>query len=125
MEHLIVICVRCADPDHKCRGFCACPADGKSIIEHAESQECPRGYFENPPAKPETAKAEAIPRERWPAWAAALADAAEPEDKGVGDVIERKLAEGGIVFKASIKLLGWNCGCNSRRDMDNAMYPLS
>jgi hypothetical protein len=65
-----------------------------------------------------------VPREEWKAGALALADMAEPGDRGIGDVIERNLAVGGIVFKALVKSLGFECGCSARRDELNQLYPL-
>jgi hypothetical protein len=120
----ISVCHRCEHRQKQCNGPCACTIDGKDIIEHAASIGCPKGYFENPPPQPAPVPLKPVPREEWKAGALALADMAEPGDRGIGDVIERNLAVGGIVFKALVKSLGFECGCSARRDELNQLYPL-
>jgi len=66
---------------------------------------------------------ESIPREKWPAWAAAVADTREPADKGIGDTIERKLASAGKAYKAMLAAVGAPCGCCSRQAELNRLYP--
>ena len=126
MNHaLLIICLQCdIEQKKKCSGTCPCPEDGADIREHAESEKCPRGYFANPPPRPAPVPLKPVPREEWKAGALALADMAESGDRGIGDVIERNLAVGGIVFKALVTSLGFECGCSARRDELNQLYPL-
>lgn len=66
----------------------------------------------------------AVPRDRWPLWAALIAKGAIPQDKGVGDTFARMAGKvGGEQFKAATKALGLSCGCDARRDRLNALYP--
>lgn len=58
-------------------------------------------------------------------YAIGLAALAIPADRGIGDVIARKLGVGGEIFKAAfLRLTGRDCGCNDRQLKLNAMYPL-
>ena len=62
----------------------------------------------------------------WPLIARTLARLAMPEDKGLGDVVQRYAAKfGGEEFKSLYrKLMGHNCGCKDRQTKLNARYPL-
>jgi len=47
-----------------------------------------------------------------------------PSDTGVGDTVERILAKmGGDQFKWVMKRLGVDCGCGSRQEWLNRVYP--
>lgn len=67
-----------------------------------------------------------IPFENWPLWAKAISKFAIPEDKGVGDVIARKIgAENSAAFKAWYEMMfGKPCGCAGRHAQYNLLYPL-
>ena len=75
-----------------------------------KTADCPIGY-------------QAVPRERWPIWANAIALWKAEEDKGIGDTVSRSLGTAGEVFKTVLKRLGINCGCDDRRDEWNALFP--
>jgi hypothetical protein len=48
----------------------------------------------------------------------------KPEDKGVGDTVQRIASKfGGERFKAWAKRLGIPCGCAERQEMWNRIYP--
>lgn len=38
-------CQRCLNRQRQCHGACACLHDGKDIIDHAKSDQCPIGRF--------------------------------------------------------------------------------
>ena len=64
-----------------------------------------------------------LPRSKWPLWASKVSAWAETGDVGVGDTIKRKLGILGEAFKATMKAMGVECGCDSRRAEWNALYP--
>ncbi len=56
----------------------------------------------------------------WPVLARVAAKMAKPEDKGVGDTVQRLAAlVGGEQFKALVP----NCGCSDRQKWLNEKYP--
>ena len=67
----------------------------------------------------------AVPRDQWPAWAAAVAALAKAEDRGVGDTIGRTVGPvGGDVFKKWFRrMTGASCGCDARQRRFNDLYP--
>ncbi len=66
------------------------------------------------------------PRTSWPLAARLLAWLMIPEDKGLGDTIERKLGTGGEIMKKWYrKVIGRECGCGSRKDKLNVLFPNS
>lgn len=89
--------------------------------------ECPHGKawgYQQPPKERKRVEA-AVPREKWPAWAAAAASHATPEDKGVGDTVARFTAASGLksLVEGVKKLTGRSCGCTARQERWNARYP--
>lgn len=66
-----------------------------------------------------------MPRGEWPILAKTLARMEADGDRGLGDVVERLAAKvGGESFKTWYKrLTGRECGCNSRREALNALFP--
>lgn len=68
-----------------------------------------------------------IPREQWPLWAKAMALVASPEDKGLGDTVERIIGPvASNAFKAWHKAtFGKPCSCSERKDRWNSQYPLT
>jgi hypothetical protein len=59
-----------------------------------------------------------------PAWVGLVSYFRSPEDKGVGDTVQRYAAMlGGEAFKAWSKKLGMPCGCTQRQVEWNAKYP--
>lgn len=70
-------------------------------------------------------KAMAIPRSDWPLAVKALAAFSGPQDKGIGDVVERHLGVVGEAWKAMYeKLTNQKCGCEDRKRKLNLLYPL-
>ncbi len=63
----------------------------------------------------------------WPPWAVALRQFANPEDKGIGDVVARMIgAENSAAFKLWFKeTFNRDCGCNGRQKLWNQTYPLN
>lgn len=68
----------------------------------------------------------AVPRDKWPTWAASLANLAISGDAGVGDVVERLARRSGVKITVEfLKSIGIpDCGCADRRARWNAQYPL-
>ena len=64
------------------------------------------------------------PRDQWPRWASVLAEYATTEDAGIGDIVARKLGKTGEAFKAFMKSIGIDCGCQQRQEWLNQRYPL-
>lgn len=62
----------------------------------------------------------------WPVWAKALKAVSKPEDKGLGDVVERIIGhENSDKFKSWYqKTFGKPCNCNGRKAWLNRTYPL-
>lgn len=123
------ICHKCQFRQRGCQGPCVCTVDGRDIIEHATSGQCPKGYFDGVPQiplhQPASAALSAIPRDQWP-WAARLiANRARPGEAGVGDTLARLLGiVGGELYKwFYIWITGADCGCGDRQARLNALYP--
>ena len=77
-------------------------------------------------ARPTGEKIEALARDQWPAVARLLAGLATADDAGLGDTLYRAIGERNSerfsrTFKA---LMGYECGCASRRARMNERYPL-
>ncbi len=120
------ICHRCLQ-EHRaaCAGPCPCPIDGRDVLVHIATRECPRGLFidlDEAPPEPAT-----IPRDQWPMAARIVAKLATPADVGVGDTLARTIDPlGGDIFKRWYKrITGAKCGCQNRQGSLNAMYPYS
>jgi hypothetical protein len=66
-----------------------------------------------------------VPRDQWPLVVKAMALAAKPEDKGVGDTAKRMLAGMGADALAKLyeQATGRECGCKDRAARLNALYP--
>jgi hypothetical protein len=64
-------------------------------------------------------------RQDWPLAARLIARLAQPQDKGLGDTIERIAAKrGGDWFKAAHKAItGADCGCPDRQANLNEKFP--
>lgn len=77
-------------------------------------------------ARAESSEEDPIPHEQWPFWALALEILAKPEDKGIGDIIERTIGPiGGDKFKAwHLKVFKRGCGCSERQNTFNERFPL-
>jgi hypothetical protein len=125
----IFICHRCEHRQKGCAGPCACTINGKDIIENANARECPKGKFpadldcgaQPPPAEPP----KPVPYDEWPKWAKAVEKFRSGDDVGVGSTIRRQLGILGEGFKASLRLMGVECGCDARHDEWNIVYPYS
>jgi hypothetical protein len=78
------------------------------------------------PAHPARHPSQARFKPKWPKWAKALKHLAQPEDKGIGDVVARMIGAGNsAAFKAWYKLtFGKDCGCTDRQADWNRKYPL-
>jgi len=69
-------------------------------------------------------QAKAIPYDKWPLWAKAVALGKAEGDLGVGDTIKRTLGGAGEAFEAWYKrVVGSDCGCKNRADYLTALYP--
>jgi hypothetical protein len=79
-----------------------------------------RGVAESPPYQPPK------PRQ-WPAWALPLKLFAQSGDRGLGDIVARKIGLArGAAFKAWFKeKFNRDCGCSDRQIWLNQMFPLS
>jgi hypothetical protein len=91
-------------------------------------QQCPSKV---PAAAPTTAarparESVAITPKSWPLFARTLAKLATPEDRGLGDVVQRQAAKlGGDTFKKLYRqLTGSDCGCRDRQAKLNQRFPL-
>ncbi len=64
---------------------------------------------------------------QWPIWAKALKSMANPEDKGIGDIVARMIGdEKSDAFKAwHLETFGKACNCTARRERWNRLYPLN
>jgi hypothetical protein len=69
---------------------------------------------------------EPITFQQWPPAFQLLAKAAKPEDKGLGDIIDRVVGPvGGVKFKLWFKhITRRDCGCSARKQKLNELYPL-
>lgn len=65
-----------------------------------------------------------VPRDKWPIGVKLIAEARKPGDTGVGDIVARKLGKTGEAFKAFMKSIGIDCGCQQRQEWLNQRYPL-
>ncbi len=63
-----------------------------------------------------------IPYEKWPKRFQMLASFRADGDVGVGDTVERCLGTIGKTFKATMRLMGFNCGCDERKEEWNRVY---
>lgn len=64
------------------------------------------------------------PKGPWPLIIRGIARQRIDSDLGVGDTIERILAKmGGSQFEWVMHRMGIDCGCGSRKDWLNAVYP--
>lgn len=132
--YLIVICEVCEHRQARCSGFCPCTIDGRHIIDHATSGDCPIGKYDGitpdspPPAPPP------IPRHLWPQWATWLELQAQDDDKGIGDTAAREIARLGLdgfqsEYGKNGQIIGKECGCPAREFNEitqqkwNALYP--
>ena len=75
------------------------------------------------PAPPPPTPPQPVPHADWPRWALWAEEFAGPGDNGVGDTIQRQLGIVGEAFKASLKMMGVECGCETRRESFNILYP--
>ena len=79
---------------------------------------CPNCALGRPP-RPITERVTSKPK-----WIDLVSYFRLPEDKGVGDTVQRYAAMlGGEQFKAWAKKLGMPCGCTTRQAEWNARYP--
>lgn len=63
-----------------------------------------------------------LPFDQWPQWAKDLAAQRTPEDKGIGDVLARKIPFGEN-FKSTFKaVFGVDCGCVARQESLNHRF---
>lgn len=116
-------CAACRDTGDVGRAFRASAARAFGVPADFD---CPHGLAWDCGPQPILVPAGAggpVTRDLWPGWADAIADLREPGDKGVGDTVHRKLAEGGLAFKLTLRAMGVACGCDERREQWNAMYP--
>jgi|GEM_PF-3725823 len=61
---------------------------------------------------------------KWPLIIRGIARRKKPDDRGVGDTIERLLSKmGGDQFAWLMDKLGIDCGCGDRQASLNAWYP--
>jgi hypothetical protein len=101
MNHAALkICHRCPRRQPVCQGRCVCLEDGKDIIDHARSGECPLNYFQFPPDPVQVAR---IPL--------------------AGDLLEAALAKFGAdrFAKWWEAATGTNCGCKDRKAKINRL----
>lgn len=63
----------------------------------------------------------------WPVLLRPMKLLAQPGDRGLGDIIAREIGPlGGDAFKAWYKtIFGKSCGCDTRQENWNTLYPLS
>lgn len=82
-------------------------------------------YRQDGDPSPPPAPIQPIPYADWPAAAKIVHMLRNSSDKGVGDTMERIAARMGAAWVASRyeALTGLSCGCSSRRDKANALYP--
>lgn len=74
-------------------------------------------YAPAPPLQP-------LPEADWPLAAKIASKLRRPEDKGLGDTVARTLGKTGEAFKAFMKSIGIDCGCQQRQEWLNQRYPL-
>jgi hypothetical protein len=119
-----------------CAKACPCPADGVDIALHAETDDCPKGYFANP----DKLKAERRARRKrnnavdssikpllfalWPEKVKRLALKRRPADRGFGDTQRWRYARwGGEIYKSARKAIKLPCKCEATQARLNATYP--
>lgn len=67
-----------------------------------------------------------VPYQEWPGWAKAIGAMKKPEDKGVGETVERIINATGplaVAAKAALKLVMKDCGCAGRKRDWTAQFP--
>jgi len=66
----------------------------------------------------------AIPYDKWPVWAKALALMRKVEDKGIGDTVHRVIGPpASEAFKKwHVRIFGKSCGCSLRKVKWNAQF---
>jgi hypothetical protein len=66
-----------------------------------------------------------VPRNEWPRCVKAVATLARPQDKGIGDTVQRITAKfGGEAFKRAYRrIMAEDCGCTTRQTRMNNRYP--
>ena len=108
------LCMKCPHRQQVCGGPCPCTVDGRDILDHAKSGDCPKGYFAEPEKMPPRAAATA------PISAGETATA--PDIPLAGDVVESIAKRIGADRLARLweKWTGVPCGCAERREKLNA-----
>ena len=114
-------------------GYVADVLSGCKVDEAADTYEITPEHWAAMVAKyrkagdcaPPTAPVQPVPIESWPMAARVVRMMRNASDKGVGDTLERIAAIMGAAWVAERyeALTGRSCGCNSRRDKANALYP--
>lgn len=99
-----------------------CFVNGKQVTEAEFVLHC--GEFPTPLRRPQTVIS--LPYDKWPIWAKALAHAAKPQDKGIGDLVARLIGdENSEAFtKWFQSTFNKPCGCKGRQALWNRVYPL-
>lgn len=92
-------------------------ADARRMGEPWPPPDIPDGYVYQPPPP------RSVPVDEWPVWAKKIAGWKQDGDAGVGDTFARKLGVLGETFKAVMKSLGIDCGCEFRQEEWNRLYP--
>lgn len=100
-----------------------CTVNGANVIDNSAAGFCPKGYFNAPDSAFRPQPILPVPRDKWPTWAAKVAEYAAPGDLGVGSTISRELGTAGRLVKATLKALGVPCGCDRREAEFNLRYP--
>ena len=77
-------------------------------------------------SSPDLRAVELFHKEKWPLWAEPLKLFSQPGDKGLGDIVARKIGLArGAAFKAWFKeKFNRDCGCTNRQIWLNQMFPL-
>lgn|SRR6185437_9686435 len=72
-----------------------------------------------------TVEAKALPTEKWPLWAKAMALMKKKEDEGVGDTVHRVIGHPAseAFQKWYLRMFGKSCGCARRHREWNSKYP--
>lgn len=128
---------RFTDSSHcESRAHCrACRNDAafrKTIFDAGRSDvpdfDCPLGFAIGQTAGlPEIVpRGTILPRHQWPLWAQSLAALAKPNEKGVGDVVERLIGKSTSSDFQNwyARIFGKPCNCQRRHDEWNKLYPL-
>ena len=114
-------------------GYVADVLSGATLVDEANDlYECTDEHwaamvakYRKPNEEAAPAPIQPIPYEDWPMAARVVRMMRNASDKGVGDTLERIAARMGAAWVAERyeALTGRSCGCNSRRDKANALYP--